>query len=148
MLWKVHGFFMLGRGSAYHVQAHPNYLAAGNAFLSHLRRQNPTAGWEFLKVHTHCRGTGREWFHRFSSQDLQAVAGEVAENPKFTLMMYRPIHHIATGHARNRCAVTVVKSTPRHRESSDNLKKVYARIVREQGIKLPRIRATTRSRRI
>ncbi len=146
-LWRVHCFFMLGRGSRYHVQAHPEYLRAGNALLSHLRRQSPRAGWEFVKVHTHCRGTGREWFHRFSSQDLQAVAGEVAENPKFTLMMYSPTHHIATGNPRHRYQVVVVDSTSRHRVNSNNLTSVYNRLVREHGIKLPHIRASTRTLR-
>ncbi len=146
-LWQVHGLFMLGRGSAYHVEAHPAYMRAGNALLDRLRRQSPRAGWEFVKVHTHCRGTGRTWFHRFSAQDLEAVKTQVAENPKFTLMMYSPTHHIAAGHSGNSYNVVVVESTDQHRSNSDNLAALMRRVVQEHGIVLPKIEATIKPRR-
>ncbi len=146
-LWQVHSFHMLGRGSAYHVSAHPAYLEAGNRFLEHLRRQSPAAGYEFLKVHTHCRGTGLEWFDKFSQGDYAGVQAELnGGNPGFTLMMFSPTHSLATGHRRNTYSVAVVPSTETHLQNTSNLNRIYEEVRRRHGIALPTIRSIVKRR--
>ncbi|MEW5955586.1 MAG: hypothetical protein AB1626_03560 [Candidatus Micrarchaeota archaeon] len=145
-LWRVHSFHMLGRGSAYHVKAHPYYLKAANAFLQELRRRDPRARYEFMKAHTHCRGTGEQWFNRFSGGDLEAVKVELPENPGFTLMMYSPTHHLATGHPRNEYRIVVVPSQPAHVENTEHLNVIYRETVRRKGIRLPQIESVIKRR--
>ncbi|MFH0713690.1 MAG: hypothetical protein V1722_04020 [Candidatus Micrarchaeota archaeon] len=136
MRWLVHSHHMLGMGNAVEVGADLKYREAGNLLVQKLRRSAPRAGYEFMKVHTHCRGTGEEWFHQFSSGDFDGVRAELPENPDFTLLMYSPTHHLATGHPNNHYSITVVPSTPQHRAMSQRLSRVYRRLAEEHGIRL------------
>ena len=145
--WRVHSFHMLGRGSAEHVRARASHLNAANVFLQELRKRAPRAGYDFIKVHTHCRGTGEQWFHRFSKQDLEAVREELLENPGFTLMMYSPTHQIATGHPNNKYTVKVVHSQQHHLENNRKLDAIYDEARQREGITLPRFEAVRKRER-
>ncbi|MFH0713859.1 MAG: hypothetical protein V1722_04750 [Candidatus Micrarchaeota archaeon] len=137
-LWLVHSFIQLGRGSEVHVQAHPESIRAGNALLTHLRSQKNNPDWEFIKVHTHCRGTGKYWFDKFSSQDLDAVKEQLKEeSQKFTAMMYSPTHHLVAGHPDNEYRIKVIDSTEQHRQNSRKVESIFNRIAKLKGIHLP-----------
>ncbi len=150
-LWQVHSFLLTGRGDDEYVSSHPIQVRVANLMLNHLSRQTPRVDWGFVKVHTHCRGTGRslgeKWFHQFSEQDMDAVRAQLRDNPDYTLMMYSPTHHLAAGHSRNLYNVAVIDSTPEHRRNSARLENLAKRLRLQHRIPEIRFEVTARSRR-
>ncbi|MFH0713064.1 MAG: hypothetical protein V1722_00620 [Candidatus Micrarchaeota archaeon] len=145
--WLAHSFHLLGRGSATHVRADPMRLAAANHLLEHVHAQSPSAGYKLLKVHTHCRGTGEEWFDRFSSGDRNSVMAQLKRDPDYALVMISPIRSIAIGYPDNRYFVSEAPSTQTSLRNTRNLETLYATVASRHGLELPRETATVKRRR-
>lgn len=135
-VWQVHGFFPLGKGGTHEVHSDPAHVMLANKLLAHLRSISPRVAWDFIKVHTHCRGTGPFWFDKFSRQDIDAIADEVGENSRYTSMMYSPTHELVAGHSSHRYEVIRVASTVQHQENTRNLETVFRRIAKQQRVKV------------
>ncbi len=87
--------FMLGVGSAGHVQAQLERLEVANEFLRRNRNYN------FVRFHTHSRGTienfGNYYAKYFSAQDISEIKKEIMRNPDHIEMLVTPETKLLSG---------------------------------------------------
>ncbi|HIH20316.1 TPA: hypothetical protein HA244_03535 [Candidatus Micrarchaeota archaeon] len=127
----VHAFFLTGVGETHTVQPDQQSLNGLNELLKRLR---PKGKMGVMPFHTHSCGTGKEWFHKFSPGDLQAIAGGVRGNPTFVALLYTPEKILAAGRLDNEHVVHTFEATPTQLTNEENVKGLWRQVVKEKGL--------------
>lgn len=111
---RIEALYMTGRGDQVHVQSDTQRMAVMNEFF------NLHPEYRYVKWHTHCRGTGQQWFDKISAGDRESYTNQLREDPNFIGMMVSPTHTIVIGMDNPVLQVTP-KGTTRNFEAQERI---------------------------
>ncbi|GEM_PF-4427337 len=103
--YETNALYVTALGTSHQVVASPTMMRMLNLFFQH----NPQ--YHVVKWHTHCRGTGEEWFSKLSRGDIDHYQGHLEVNSFFIGMMVSPTQKILYG--RGEISLEVVPTSPR-----------------------------------
>lgn len=131
---RVDGLYVTNVGSISHVRADSKRIAIVNRFF----KNNPN--YRLIKWHTHCKGTGKDWFTRFSQGDIDGYEKQLRQDSRFIGMMVSPDRYLL--HGKGGLYILLIEDTAVSQQNEMQVQSELEKAASELGYDTPPLQAT------